>query len=715
MGVKVANNATSTIVGAISSSDVGITVAAGTGALFPVLGAGDYFYATLVSTGGTREIVKVTARASDAMTIVRGQEGTTAQSFAVGSRLELRITAASITDMIDEHDQASEIAFTPTGGIAATNVQSAIAELNSDLAGVSSSLAATGGSALVGFIQAGAGATARTAQAKMRDFVSPVDFGAVGDGTTDDRAAFLLALQSGRPVDGNGKTYAISGTMQPSSFVGLRNANFVQLSPTTASVATLYIYALSDWFIENCKFNMGSTQNTGSNDDSSRSALRVRHADGSYCQNFRISGVEVYGDGNGSRIQVRQSKRFVIEGCLVRDGTASFSPDPTNDIMNGYDLSDCANFTLANCSVYNLRCVLSGSPANRYTRGFLFTEVRDCAIVGCNATTTDQNYDFSGAVFAGITPSYYEGNRRFTLSGCTANNAGTWGFKFANVTHDGLITGCIANNSGSGGFVVSAPNSATTVEAYATSNLDFVGCKAVNVLGTGAAGAGNAVGFRTGRASVGVANFDTYPRGVRFKSCEVIDNQTVPTTNVGFLDDVNLIRFNSSPNTGYNKNIANTATGCHVGPGVTTPFNGIGPTLCVVTGTGTQTTSNGVWTVPLWDANRIDNQGMHSTVSNTDKIYIREPGTYEVFALATFAASAVGGRLVRLAKNGAVIDRTASAVSVCGAGFVQSVQTSALDNAVTGDYYSIEVYQNAGGGSLNFLTNESAFRVRKVD
>lgn len=564
----------------------------------------------------------------------------------------------------------------------------------------------------VRFIQSGTGAVIRSAQAKMRDFVSPVDFGAVGDGTTDDRAAFLLALQSGRPVDGNGKTYAISGTMQPSSFVGLRNANFVQLSPTTASVATLYIYALSNWFIENCKFNMGSTQNTGSKDDSSRSALRVRNADGSYCENFRISDVEVYGDGNGSRIQVRQSKRFVIEGCLVRDGTASFSPDPTDDIMNGYDLSDCANFTLANCSVYNLRCVLSGSPVNRFTRGFLFTEIRDCAIVGCNATTTDQNYDFSGAVFAGITPAYYEGNRRFTLSGCTANNAGTWGFKFANVTHDGLITGCIANNSGSGGFVISAPNDNSTVAAYATGNLDFVGCKVVNVLGTGAAGAGNAIGFRTARASV--SNFLTHPRGVRFRSCEVIDNQTVPTTASGFLDDVNLIRFDTVPNTGYNQNIGNSAIGCHVGPGVTTPFNAIGPTLCVVTGTSTQSISNGVFTVLLWDNNQIDNQGMHSIVSNTDRIYIREPGTYEIFALATFAASAVGGRLVRLAKNGAVIDRTAASASVCGAGSVQSVQTGALNNAVTGDYYTIEVYQNAGG-ALNLLTNESVFSVRKVD
>lgn len=130
MGVILKNNAVSTITTAISASDVGLAVTAGTGSLFPALGAGDYFYATLVSSGGTYEVVKVTARAGDTMTIVRAQEGTTAQSFASGSRIEVRVTAASITDMVDEHDQASEISITDTGGYYTSgNVEGALQEL----------------------------------------------------------------------------------------------------------------------------------------------------------------------------------------------------------------------------------------------------------------------------------------------------------------------------------------------------------------------------------------------------------------------------------------------------------------------------------------------------------------------------------------------------------------------------------------------------------
>jgi hypothetical protein len=53
---------------------------------------------------------------------------------------------------------------------------------------------------LVTFIQAGAGAVTRTAQAKMRDMVSVKDFGAVGDGVTNDAPAIQNALNTGKAV-----------------------------------------------------------------------------------------------------------------------------------------------------------------------------------------------------------------------------------------------------------------------------------------------------------------------------------------------------------------------------------------------------------------------------------------------------------------------------------------------------------------------------------
>ena len=128
MTIKLANNVTGFLNTAITASDTGIVLQSGNGASFPALGAGEYFYATLVSTGGTLEVVKVTARSGDSMTVVRAQDGSSAASFAAGSRLEMRINAQAVRDAIGDV-VASQVGFTPTGSVSATDVQAALAEL----------------------------------------------------------------------------------------------------------------------------------------------------------------------------------------------------------------------------------------------------------------------------------------------------------------------------------------------------------------------------------------------------------------------------------------------------------------------------------------------------------------------------------------------------------------------------------------------------------
>lgn len=102
MAILLSNNASAALASSLTSSSTSIILAAGQGSEFPSPGASDYFYATLVDSSNNIEIVKATARAGDTITVVRGQDGTTPRAFPVGSLLELRIVAATFTDLQNE-------------------------------------------------------------------------------------------------------------------------------------------------------------------------------------------------------------------------------------------------------------------------------------------------------------------------------------------------------------------------------------------------------------------------------------------------------------------------------------------------------------------------------------------------------------------------------------------------------------------------------------
>lgn len=112
MATKVTNNAISKIVADILADDTSITLVPGTGAKFPVITSGDWFPATLIKETGEFEIVRVTARVSDVLTVVRGQETTAARAFTAGDRIEHRLTAAIIDQML----ASIEAKFPKAGG-----------------------------------------------------------------------------------------------------------------------------------------------------------------------------------------------------------------------------------------------------------------------------------------------------------------------------------------------------------------------------------------------------------------------------------------------------------------------------------------------------------------------------------------------------------------------------------------------------------------------
>lgn len=94
-----ANNAQTVLAAGISASATSITVNSGTGSLFPTPTSGvSFFKLTLIdaATGQLNEIVHVTARVGDTMTIVRGQEGTTSRAWSANDIAANMLTSGTL-------------------------------------------------------------------------------------------------------------------------------------------------------------------------------------------------------------------------------------------------------------------------------------------------------------------------------------------------------------------------------------------------------------------------------------------------------------------------------------------------------------------------------------------------------------------------------------------------------------------------------------------
>lgn len=117
MGIKLTNNAFATLAASINSSATSITLTTGQGARFPTLGAGDYFYATLIDTSNNLEIVKCTARSTDVLTVVRAQESTTARAYNTGDRIEIRLTAQTFLDSVLTDGDKGDIVVSGQGTV----------------------------------------------------------------------------------------------------------------------------------------------------------------------------------------------------------------------------------------------------------------------------------------------------------------------------------------------------------------------------------------------------------------------------------------------------------------------------------------------------------------------------------------------------------------------------------------------------------------------
>ena len=119
MAIRFTNNAATTLSSGINASVTSIPLTDGSD--FPALDVtNDHAYITIKDSNNT-EIVKATARSGNTLTVVRAQDGTSANSFASGEKVELRVTAISLIELGLENN---------VDGGTATSIYTGIPDIN---------------------------------------------------------------------------------------------------------------------------------------------------------------------------------------------------------------------------------------------------------------------------------------------------------------------------------------------------------------------------------------------------------------------------------------------------------------------------------------------------------------------------------------------------------------------------------------------------------
>lgn len=540
-------------------------------------------------------------------------------------------------------------------------------DLKSDLA----STDAGKGAALVGFKQSGTGAVVRTVEDKAREWVSVKDFGAVGDGVTDDTAAIQAAVNNTEFVFIPPGEYLLSSEIifqdkGMTLFGGGMSVSVLKWTSLSASSGLVF-------------------ENTNSKDKTTIYGLTLLTQ-----KKGKDSAIKCVrsGESISGSVQNRTDVRVTIRDVEIKGATSTI----VDGWLHGVEFTDVMHAVLSGVHVtgYN-----AGTPANPVTV--------DCfSISGTNnpaEIVISDCWGFSAINAVGISGAV-EGVHIINCNFVNVNFGITWASAtndpllslvgshinahLVNVKLNGVNQAIINGNlfykradSVSNGSGVSLQNCiypvvyGNTFVNQSALLYDCIVCQSGTV---GALVHGNI--FRSGTT------------GIWFQSgssnCEQIANKKIDLTNRLFLDHG---ASNVKPNGSY-VHLSNTSS---------------------------RAIPTASQTILSWDNEDVDDiSGFDISTDNT-KIIIPEGVSYiDIHASVYWVDNSTGQRRIEIFKNGS--SGISKDIRTPIANSAQSVSAMMLP-VIAGDYFQIRVFQSSGG-NLDVLPDSSTYfkvRVSKRD
>jgi hypothetical protein len=124
----------------------------------------------------------------------------------------------------------------------------------------------------------------------------------------------------------------------------------------------------------------------------------------------------------------------------------------------------------------------------------------------------------------------------------------------------------------------------------------------------------------------------------------------------------------------------------------------LAPPAVALSNSAAQLIPTSTFTVVTLDSETLDNDNMHSTVSNTGRITAVTPGFYQVSGNIEWASNATGARYLRLRKNTTPVN--SNAIASGSASGSTPMNVSAMIQLAVGDFVDMDCFQ-ASGGNLN--------------